>query len=177
MKVALLGQDIVVACKLAIIDGRWSERLLASDLFLAQADVHYSLVRLIDARLLDRTDRKIIRRNFTELLHHAVKFIFPASPGSPALGMPTGFACPTIKGHISAGTYGTAVWPDGDGSEYGYTIAPLHKSVPKIAKNDVEMYEILALIDVIREGGARAVGVALPLLDERVRGGAYAGTA
>ena len=51
--------------------------------------------------------------------------------------------------------WGHPVWPDPDGNVRGITFEPLSSSVPKAAKHDPALYELLALVDVLREGRAR----------------------
>jgi hypothetical protein len=47
------------------------------------------------------------------------------------------------------------VWPDPEGSMRGYEFSPLYKSVPKAAAKDSALYELLALLDAVRDGRAR----------------------
>jgi hypothetical protein len=41
------------------------------------------------------------------------------------------------------------------GETRGYALEPLHSSVPVAARLDPLLYELLALVDVLREGAAR----------------------
>lgn len=61
-------------------------------------------------------------------------------------------------GHIG-GTY-SYVWPYAEGKEMGQAINPLFKNVPKAALKDDRLYEYLALVDAIRLGNQREVGLA-----------------
>src|SRR5262245_59294480 len=38
---------------------------------------------------------------------------------------------------------------------FGHAVAPLHRSAPMAAKKNSRLYEVLALIDAVRVGGAR----------------------
>lgn len=44
------------------------------------------------------------------------------------------------------------VWPFEQGSRRGYGFSPLYKKVPQAALKDHELYELLALVDALREG-------------------------
>ena len=41
------------------------------------------------------------------------------------------------------------------GSKRGYAFLPLYKKVPQAALKDDELYQLLALVDALRDGGAR----------------------
>ena len=60
------------------------------------------------------------------------------------------------------------VWPDPDGEVRGESLAPLHKSVPYAAKNDAQLYALLALVDAIRGGSARERDAARKELERRL---------
>jgi hypothetical protein len=47
------------------------------------------------------------------------------------------------------------VWPDPDGEVRGGSFEPLHKAVPHAARKDPRLYELLALVDALRDGRAR----------------------
>jgi hypothetical protein len=47
------------------------------------------------------------------------------------------------------------VWPDASGEKLGYGVEPLHPSAPTAVRRDARLYEVLALIDALREGRAR----------------------
>jgi hypothetical protein len=47
------------------------------------------------------------------------------------------------------------VWPDAEGKKKGYALEPLFKPIGKAVRQDPKLYELLALIDAIRDGRAR----------------------
>ena len=47
------------------------------------------------------------------------------------------------------------VWPFEQGSRRGYAFSPLYKKVLQAALKDHEVYELLALVDALRDGGTR----------------------
>jgi len=54
--------------------------------------------------------------------------------------------------------------PDSNGSDYGQAIEPLYSNQVKAAKEDSRLYEILAMLDVIRVGKNREKKVAINYL-------------
>ena len=50
----------------------------------------------------------------------------------------------------------------------GYSISPLYKSVPKAVADDQALYEMLALVDAIRDGRARERELAVKELAGRL---------
>jgi hypothetical protein len=61
------------------------------------------------------------------------------------------------------------VWPNAEGSVRGLTLEPLHKAAPKAAQHDPVLYELLALIDAIRDGRTRERQLAERELTARLR--------
>ena len=49
--------------------------------------------------------------------------------------------------------------PDPMGNSRGLIVEPLHPNVPKAAKKDSYLYELLALVDALRIGGPREVSL------------------
>jgi hypothetical protein len=60
------------------------------------------------------------------------------------------------------------VWPDKDSKVKGYSFAPLYKTVPKAARQDQKLYELLALVDAFRDGRAKERTIAEKELTERI---------
>lgn len=60
------------------------------------------------------------------------------------------------------------VWPDASGESLGYGVEPLHPSAPNAARRDGSLYEVLALIDAVREGRARERQIAGEELLKRI---------
>ena len=58
---------------------------------------------------------------------------------------------------------------DADGSVRGLTLEPLHKAAPKAARQDPMLYELLALIDALRDGRVRERHIAERELTARLR--------
>jgi hypothetical protein len=60
------------------------------------------------------------------------------------------------------------VWPYAKGSVRGISFLPLHRSVPEAAMKDPKLYEMLALLDAIRDGRAREREIAVRELSTRI---------
>jgi hypothetical protein len=95
------------------------------------------------------------RAALLEFLLHGIRYAFPAEKGALTRGVPTGYAAPPLNETIAASTDPPPVWPYAEGAARGYRFAPLHKNVPQAAMEDVRLYELLALVDAIRDGRAR----------------------
>jgi hypothetical protein len=172
MAQGLLSQDVVVLAKL-ICGGKVSPPItqLAADLRLSPSQIHLSLKRLERSRLImdAAKDRKPLLRPVEEFLIHGVKYAFPAQRGEPTRGVPTAYAAPPLSEQIAAGAELPPVWPSPDGQVRGTTLVPLHKTVPAAAQNDPALYEILALVDAIRDGRTRERQIAERELASRLR--------
>ena len=55
-----------------------------------------------------------------------------------------------------------------EGSMRGYGFSPLYRSVPKAVAHDNALYELLALVDAIRDGRAREREMAVKELTARL---------
>jgi hypothetical protein len=60
------------------------------------------------------------------------------------------------------------VWPYAEGPLRGIAFSPLYKNVPQAALRDSKLYELLALVDAIREGRAREREIAIRELTARI---------
>ncbi len=166
----LKPQDIVVLLKLVGLEGGWSYRALAQELFMSTGEVHNALDRAARAQLFD-AERKYPRvQALEEFLVHGIKYAFPAERGAITRGTLTAYAAPPLNAFISAveGEH-PPVWPDPEGAARGYKLEPLYSSVPKAAKQDRALYELLALVDAIRDGRARERNLAAEHLHKRLR--------
>jgi hypothetical protein len=66
------------------------------------------------------------------------------------------------------------VWPSPDGEHRGVSLEPLYKTVPIAARRDPILYEILALLDALRDGRAREKRFAEKQLISRLHRQAHA---
>jgi hypothetical protein len=61
------------------------------------------------------------------------------------------------------------VWPDPEGEVRGESFSPLYKSVPRAARADHRLYELLVLVDAIRGGRSREREIAIWEISKRLR--------
>jgi hypothetical protein len=154
---SLRPQDVVVLAKLLSYEGkRPSIAQVGVDLALSASEVHAALKRLASSRLIanDVNDGRPLLESVEEFLVHGVKYAFPAQRGEVTRGMLTSYAAPPLNAEI-AGSDLPPVWPSPEGAHRGVSLEPLYKTVPIAAGRDPFLYEILALLDALRDGRAR----------------------
>ncbi|NCN27569.1 hypothetical protein GW915_08335 [bacterium] len=161
----LKPQDILVALKLFLLKERPRLSDLAAELGLSQAEVSGSLKRAIGAGLSRPSDGMPYPQALREFVMHGLKYAFPAQIGSLSKGMPTAYSAPPLNKKILGNE--ALIWPDADGEIKGQSVLPIYKSVPLAAKKDTALYELLALIDALRVGGARERKLASSELEKR----------
>jgi hypothetical protein len=165
----LKPQDIVVLLKLvALREHPWSYASLANDLFMSTSEVHAGIKRAVAAHLMDTTAKHVLKQALEEFIIHGVKYAYPPDRGGLTRGIPTGYAAAPLKAMISQPSEPPPVWPDPEGDTRGNEFSPLYKSVPKAARKDMKLYELLALIDAIRDGRAREREIAIRELKVRL---------
>jgi hypothetical protein len=156
----LKPQDVLVSVKLALLPvaERPTYAGLASSLRMSASEVHGAVKRAKAAKLLNDLDStlRVDRRALLEFLIHGVKYAFPAERGTLVRGIPTSYAAPPLNQEIIApDSDPPPVWPDAEGTVRGLEFSPLSRSAPKAARQDPQLYEVLALIDALRDGRAR----------------------
>lgn len=150
--------DIVVMLKLSLEN---SERppylLLANELHLYPSEVYASVKRARASQLVQGPELgdRLNRSSLLEFLLHGIRYAFPAETGSPTRGIPTSYAAPPLCNSITDAGDLPPVWPYAHGKVRGYSFVPLHKNVPKAALEDARLYELLAMVDALRNGRAR----------------------
>ena len=165
----LKPQDIVILLKLVTIGERpWSFSSLANELGMSPSEVHGGIGRATTARLFDPHRRVPIIRALLELLVHGVKYIFPPEKGELTRGLPTSYAAPPLDSLLVQSDEPPPVWPTPEGKVRGFQFSPLYRSVPKAVANDQALYELLALVDAIRDGRARERELAVNELTKRL---------
>ena len=142
---------------------------VGADLSLSASQVFQSLKRLERSRLIDADSGRPLLKAVEEFLLHGVKYAFPARRGEATRGRPTAYAAPPLSASIAAGEDLPPVWPDPTGEVRGVTFEPLHKSASKAAERDPSLYELLALLDALRDGRARERTLAERELSARLR--------
>ena len=161
-------QDVVVALKLALGVGHPKYAELGQALGISASEVHASVRRLLQARLVDPETKQVRREALRNFLVHGVPYAFPASPKEITRGMPTAWAAPVMVQNFGASDQVSPVWPDPQGSVQGASLQPLYASVPGAARRDPELYQLLALVDAMRIGRARERALAEKEITQRL---------
>lgn len=153
---SLRPQDTLILLKLISAEGRhWRQTDLANELGLSQAEIANALVRLKRAGLIDGEKKRAFRLATIDFVLYGLKYFYPAEFGSLVRGIPTGHSAKPLKGKLVIADDAEWVWPDPDGKTRGLAIHPIYETVPFAAKADPILYELLALVDSVRAGGAR----------------------
>lgn len=180
-------QDVVVVLKLVAsrnASKKWTYAELSKDLFTSVSQVFQSVRRAEEARLLNApiitpsSDSEENGRVFLwpnnnhlkEFLIHGVKYAFPVQRGGPTRGLPTAEAAAPLSAYFPKDFALPPVWPDPTAPFRGIAFSPLYKNVPQAAMSDPKLYELLALVDAIREGRSREREIAVRELTARVDG-------
>jgi hypothetical protein len=154
----LKPQDVVVALKLCgYPNGRPPMSIVGSDLGLSPSEVHGAIQRLRSSKLLHGPalkDKPNIS-GLVEFLVHGLKYAFPAEHGGVTRGVVTSYAAEPLKSEIAGSNDLPPVWPWHEGDTRGIGLEPLYKTVPHAALRDPALYQLLALVDAIRDGRAR----------------------
>jgi DNA-binding Lrp family transcriptional regulator len=159
--------DVVVLLKL-LLDRRKSPYAhLSNALGISASEIHAAVRRCVEAGLIDPESRLPLRKPLEDYLLHGVRYAFPAKPGRVVRGVPTAYAARPLSEKISSEDL-PPVWADPDGDVRGVAVEPLYSSVPKAAKIDTPLYEMLALVDALRIGRARERNLAEEELKERI---------
>jgi len=161
-------QDIAVLLYIAqYCEGNYRAIDLANALKISQSEVSEALNRCRIARLLDADEKIVYRNNLYEFIIYGLKYVFPVEPGTIVRGIATAHSGPPLNKLIVSSSE-SYVWSYSNGDTQGISIAPLYKTLPAIAKDYPEFYELLCLIDACRIGRAREVNLAREIIKERL---------
>lgn len=162
-------QDIVILLKIIALDNKpWQNKDLARSLYISGSEISEALHRNELAGLIDYKKKRVNRQSLMEFLEHGLHYVFPQYPGTMVTGMPTAHCHPFMQQYFNAELQ--YVWPDSEWGEVrGLTIEPLYSGQVKAAREDAELYKMLALLDVIRVGRLREVHIAIEELHKIIR--------
>lgn len=143
---------------------------MANELHLYPSEVYSSIKRSRSSNLVQGPELKdrLNRSALLEFLLHGIRYAFPAEKGALTRGVLTSYAAVPLNKAIHPGDEPPPVWPFADGPARGYEFSPLHKNVPKAALEDPRLYELLALVDALRDGRARERQIAEKELRRRL---------
>jgi hypothetical protein len=178
----LRGQDVVLVLKLLAGNSNLqSYAKLGEELAVSASHAFESVARAEAAHLLtafqipssrNRRTAGLLpepnRANLKEFLIHGVKYAFPVERGAITRGIPTAEGAPPFLQYFPVTRMLPPVWPYAEGSAQGEAFSPLYKNVPQAAVRDPKLYELLALLDAIREGRAREREIAIRELTARI---------
>jgi len=174
MGMILKPQDILVALKLVALNGRpWSYVLLAHELSMSASEINAGVKRALRSRLLvqlgEGNQPRPNRKALEEFLIHGVKYAFPPDHGPVVRGMKTSYAMSPVANQLLFDDANPPVWPYAEGRDRGPSLSPLYRSAPMAAEQDAALYELLALVDAIRDGRARERAIAEDILKQRLK--------
>ena len=133
--------------------------------------------RLLIAPQIDPDSREELPRkwlwphnggNLKEFLIHGAKYAFPVERGGPIRGVPTAEAAAPLAQYLAPDFSLPPVWPHAVGQLRGLAFSPLSDNVPRAALQDPRLYELLALVDALREGRTRERDIAVRELAARI---------
>lgn len=153
---SLKPQDIVILLKLALMsDLPWTYSSVAKEIFMSPSEVHAGVRRAVASQLMDPEGRRPLLAPLEEFLICCAKYVFPPVRGGPTRGLPTAYAAPPLVHELIQADELPPVWAFSEGHVRGFTFSPLYKTVPNAALADERLYEMLALVDALRDGRAR----------------------
>ncbi|TKT94368.1 hypothetical protein FDK13_02110 [Dyadobacter frigoris] len=173
-------QDIVVLLAIIAIEQKdWNKKSglrfmhkeiqnkdLADSLKISSAEISASLYRSSFSGLIDKNSyKKVFAQSLLDFIKFGIKYVFPVQPGPLVRGVPTAHSAQPLKSQLSFQE--EMVWEDAEGTVRGQSIIPLYSSVPLAVKNNPLLYELLALTDSVRIGGARERELAIAELEKR----------
>ncbi|MFK5924480.1 MAG: hypothetical protein QM496_20075 [Verrucomicrobiota bacterium] len=177
----LKPQDILVVLKL-IVQNRSAERLsfagLAESLGISASETHAAVKRAMKCHLLQHSTHLRNHSNFPapvasqliRFIQGGVAYVFPAEKGGLAYGLPTSIGShPLNEQFVIATDELLPVWPDRESGIKGLILKPLYKSCPTAARNDSKLYELLSLVDAIRDDEVRLRQVATAEFEKTIR--------
>lgn len=170
-QIALKPQDVVVALKIALLQGEpftYSE--LAAQLHMSASEVHNAVKRAETCRLLSRSAGEVraLFSSLEEFLVHGIRYTFPPVIGPLVRGIATGAGGPVLRGAFVQVEEMPFVWPDAEGDARGISFQPLYPSVPRACRADPKLYALLTLVDSLRGGAARERELSSKILMEHL---------
>jgi hypothetical protein len=154
----LKPQDIFAAAALTLCGAKHpSHAELAVLLRVSPSTVYESLKRLKQARLTSSSEHGpvIAKGRFFEFLVHAVPTLYFPQKTEVVRGIPTAMWAPQFKDKLGANKDIISVWPYTKGKEVGEGLTPIYPTVPLACSQNMELYQFMAAIEVLRIGKAR----------------------
>lgn len=165
----LKPQDLAIALKLLVLKGQWKPYAeLGKEMYLSQFEAHASVQRLLAARLVAQVEGppQPIKPALRQFVIYGAPYTYPPVHSEITIGFPTAHGVSPLKEKMLPSSELPPVWPHPQGSVRGQGLLPLYEKLPLAAADDPELYELLALFDVLRAGQAREREIAKNLLEE-----------
>ena len=160
-------QDILVLLKIIASNNKeWQQVTLAKELNMSQSEISQSLKRTKYGQLLDFSGKKVNLIAFYEFLINGISYVFPQKPAAIVRGIATAHSAAPINKMIQ--TTEVYVWPFAKGNIRGQSILPLYSSAIEASLKDSNLYELLAMVDVLRVGSTREKEIAKQELKKRI---------
>ena len=110
--------------------------------------------RLCESDLVN-SERHLKKRNVEEFLIHGLRYMFPLkATGELVYGMPTSYAAPVSADEFAI-SGNVPVWRSSKGKVLGRSHEPIYPTVPDAAAEDPELYDRIAVLDMLRGGRLR----------------------
>lgn len=173
----LRPQDVLVACKLLALEGQeWTFSRLAGSLAISTGEIHNVVERSQCSRLITMPRGKLTvsKKRLFDLLTVAAPQIFYAVRGPLCLGVPTSVYAPCLTSRFPQREIGSIplVWPCPTGLSAnlvrGESLQALYPTAPRAVAHDPILYELLALVDVVRTTDGKERKLAIDFLDKLI---------
>jgi len=92
---------------------------------------------------------------FRPFVIFGASYAYPPVHREITIGFPTAHGLPLLKDKFLSSDEPPPVWPHPKGVSRGPGLLPLYENLPLAARDEADLYEILALFDVLRIGQAR----------------------
>jgi DNA-binding Lrp family transcriptional regulator len=159
--------DIVILLKIAAKGSQnWLMKDLAIELGISASEVSESINRSVQAGLLAKDKKRVMKAALLEFLQYGLPYVFPQQPGALVRGIPTAHSAPPLNKFFESNEL--YVWPSAKGNARGQAIEPLYSSVVTAIEKDRLLYELLALVDALRVGRVREKQLAMEELTKRL---------
>lgn len=144
-------QDVVVMLKMISLgDGEWYFKDIAREIGLSNSEVSESVHRSMQAGLIKKNKKEVVRERLLEFLVYGLRYVFPAGSGRLSRGMPTAHSHELLKEDFVLDI--PYIWPTGAETVRGAAVTPLYHTVPDACRQDKKLYRLLALTDALRVG-------------------------
>lgn len=165
-QVVIRPMDVVVLLKKITPSGyTMNGKQLAESLGISAAEVSVSMDRTRVAQLVDSTKTRVNVLALKDFIIYGLRYCFPVQPGKIVRGFPTASSAKPVSLAISS-VAEKYVWSDPLGTVRGQSIIPLYNNAVIAAKNDEDMYALLAIVDSLRIGKGRERQAAIEELDK-----------